>query len=46
MQFVSTVSSFLHIKIRHNVDYCKIDPRLMPQIFSFELYSNADDENE
>ena len=30
MQFVSTVSSFLHIMIRHNVDFCKNEPRFMP----------------
>ena len=32
MQFVSTVSSFLHIMIRHNVDFCKNEPRFMPLI--------------
>ena len=47
MQFVYTVSSFLHIMIRHNVDFCKNEPRFMPFIiFSFELYSITDDENE
>ena len=29
MQFVSTVSSFVHIMIRHNVDFCKNEPRFM-----------------
>ena len=32
MQFVYTVSSFLHIMIRHNVDFCKNEPRFMPLI--------------
>ena len=32
MQFVSTVSNFLHIMIRHNVDFCKNEPRFMPLI--------------
>ena len=32
MQFVSTVSSFLHIMIKHIVDFCKNEPRFMPQI--------------
>ena len=32
MQFVSTVSSFLRIMIRHNVDFCKNQPRFMPLI--------------
>ena len=32
MQFVSTVSSFLHIMIRHNVDFCENEPRFMPLI--------------
>ena len=30
--------------IKHNVDFCKNEPRFMPiSIFSFESYSNADD---
>ena len=32
MKFVSTVSSFLHIMIRNNVDFCKNEPRFMPVI--------------
>ena len=32
MQCISTVSSFLHIMIRHNVDFCKNEPRFMPLI--------------
>ena len=32
MHLFSTVSSFLHIKIRHNVDFCKNEPRFMPLI--------------
>ena len=32
MQFVSTVSSFLHIMIRHTVDFCKNEPRFIPLI--------------
>ena len=47
MQFVSTVSSFLHITIRDNVDLCKNEPRFMPfDNFSFELYSITEHENE
>ena len=32
MQFVSTVSSFPYIVIRHNVDFCKNEHRFMPLI--------------
>ena len=32
MQFVYTVSSFLHIMIRHNVDFCKNEPLFIPLI--------------
>ena len=32
MRFVSTVSSFLHIMIIHNVDFCKNKTRFMPLI--------------
>ena len=32
MQFFYTVSSFLHIVIRHNVDFCKNEPRFVPLI--------------
>ena len=47
MQLVSTVSSFLHIMIRHNVDFCKKRAPLHAfNNFSFELYSIIDDENE
>ena len=45
MQFVSIVSSFLHIMITHDVEFCKNEPRFMPSII-FELYSITDDENE
>ena len=30
--YFSTVSSFLHIMIRHNVDFCKNESRFMPLI--------------
>ena len=30
VQFVSTESSFLHIMIRHNVEFCKDEQRYMP----------------
>ena len=48
MQFVYTVSSFLHIIIRDYVDFCteKRDPLHDFNNFSFELYSIIDDENE
>ena len=53
VQFVSTMSSFLHITIlRYNVDFCENDPRFMPltifhlNCFLFEMYSITDDENE
>ena len=47
MQLVSTVSSFLHIMIRHYVDFCKKRVPLHAFYnFSFELYSITDDENE
>ena len=36
MQFIYTVSSFLHIMIRHNVDFCKNEPRFMP-VINFHL---------
>ena len=36
MQFVLTVSSFLHIMIRHNVDFCKNETRFKPPIM-FQL---------
>ena len=32
MQFVSTVLTFLHIMIRHTVDFCKNEPHFMPLI--------------
>ena len=32
MQFISTVSRFLHIMIRYNVDFCKNASRFMPLI--------------
>ena len=35
MQFVSTVSSFLHFMIRHNVDFCKNEPRFMSIIIFY-----------
>ena len=47
MQFVSTASSFLHIMLRHNVDFCKKRaPLHASNNFPFELYSITDDENE
>ena len=45
MKFVSTVSSFLHIMIRNNVDFCKKRaPLYACDYFSFELYFITDDE--
>ena len=35
VQFVSTVLSFLHIMSRHNVDFCKNEPRFTPLINFF-----------
>ena len=47
MQTVSTVSSSLHIMIRHNDNFCKKRaPLHASDNFSFELFSIADDENE
>ena len=46
MQFVSTVSSFLHIMIRHNVGFFfKRTPLHAFNNFSFELHYITDDEN-
>ena len=33
VQFLSTGSSFLHIMIKHNVDFCKNELRFMPLTF-------------
>ena len=46
MQVVSTVSSFLHIMIRHSVDFCKNEPASRSNNFSFKLYSISDDVND
>ena len=47
MKFVSTVSSFLNIMIRHNIDFCKKRaPFYASNKFLFELYSITDDEKE
>ena len=32
VQFLSTVSSFLYIMIRHKIDFCNNEPRFMPLI--------------
>ena len=45
VQFLSTLSSFIHIMIRHN--FCKNElPLYASNYFLFELYSIGNDENE
>ena len=46
LYFLSTVSSFLHIMIVQNVDFCKNKLRFMPLIIFIRIVYITDDEDE